>query len=122
MNLSAVPEALHYLEDYTRRNPNDWEGQEIFGEALKDSARFPDAVQSLERAIQLNAASYEAHCHLGAVLGRLGRIDDAVRELRTAVELKPDGPEARYQLRSEEHTSELQSPCNLVCRLLLAKK
>src|ERR1039457_5978041 len=24
-------------------------------------------------------------------------------------------------LRSEEHTSELQSPCNLVCRLLLAK-
>src|SRR5256885_13313160 len=25
-------------------------------------------------------------------------------------------------VRSEEHTSELQSPCNLVCRLLLAKK
>src|SRR2546426_3679959 len=28
----------------------------------------------------------------------------------------------RYNLRSEEHTSELQSPCNLVCRLLLEKK
>src|SRR5688500_5621296 len=26
------------------------------------------------------------------------------------------------QMRSEEHTSELQSPCNLVCRLLLEKK
>src|SRR5256885_9884047 len=26
------------------------------------------------------------------------------------------------ELRSEEHTSELQSPCNLVCRLLLVKK
>src|SRR5256885_16951976 len=26
------------------------------------------------------------------------------------------------QYRSEEHTSELQSPCNLVCRLLLEKK
>src|SRR5256885_12881045 len=26
------------------------------------------------------------------------------------------------QNRSEEHTSELQSPCNLVCRLLLEKK
>src|SRR2546426_7061892 len=26
------------------------------------------------------------------------------------------------QIRSEEHTSELQSPCNLVCRLLLEKK
>src|SRR2546426_9330341 len=28
----------------------------------------------------------------------------------------------RPPLRSEEHTSELQSPCNLVCRLLLEKK
>src|SRR5256885_10124543 len=28
----------------------------------------------------------------------------------------------RQPLRSEEHTSELQSPCNLVCRLLLEKK
>src|SRR5256885_12320165 len=28
----------------------------------------------------------------------------------------------RSGLRSEEHTSELQSPCNLVCRLLLEKK
>src|SRR5256885_9737083 len=28
----------------------------------------------------------------------------------------------RVNVRSEEHTSELQSPCNLVCRLLLEKK
>src|SRR2546426_9082346 len=27
-----------------------------------------------------------------------------------------------HRRRSEEHTSELQSPCNLVCRLLLEKK
>src|SRR5256885_10703198 len=27
-----------------------------------------------------------------------------------------------FVARSEEHTSELQSPCNLVCRLLLEKK
>src|SRR5256885_8590200 len=36
------------------------------------------------------------------------------------------GPSAHARLaptaRSEEHTSELQSPCNLVCRLLLEKK
>src|SRR5256885_5273126 len=30
--------------------------------------------------------------------------------------------EAQRRERSEEHTSELQSPCNLVCRLLLEKK
>src|SRR2546426_6873701 len=37
----------------------------------------------------------------------------------------PHGPppsNARRARRSEEHTSELQSPCNLVCRLLLEKK
>src|SRR5256885_8301907 len=28
----------------------------------------------------------------------------------------------QHRARSEEHTSELQSPCNLVCRLLLEKK
>src|SRR5256885_3623026 len=31
-------------------------------------------------------------------------------------------PSTRILPRSEEHTSELQSPCNLVCRLLLEKK
>src|SRR2546426_5697052 len=35
----------------------------------------------------------------------------------------PAGPAvAPLAHRSEEHTSELQSPCNLVCRLLLEKK
>src|SRR2546426_3208683 len=37
---------------------------------------------------------------------------------RLREEKKFSGPEER----SEEHTSELQSPCNLVCRLLLEKK
>src|SRR5256885_4475137 len=31
-------------------------------------------------------------------------------------------PGTETATRSEEHTSELQSPCNLVCRLLLEKK
>src|SRR5256885_6646234 len=36
----------------------------------------------------------------------------------------PSRPDPRRPgfYRSEEHTSELQSPCNLVCRLLLEKK
>src|SRR5205807_10404598 len=39
--------------------------------------------------------------------------------------LRPQGSAATARcctVRSEEHTSELQSPCNLVCRLLLEKK
>src|SRR2546426_6944182 len=34
----------------------------------------------------------------------------------------PNGATRSTTQRSEEHTSELQSPCNLVCRLLLEKK
>src|SRR5205807_9679556 len=50
------------------------------------------------------------------------------RERREHVRLQPRRglpllPAQRQpRLRSEEHTSELQSPCNLVCRLLLEKK
>src|SRR5688500_1323263 len=39
------------------------------------------------------------------------------REMTIAV-----GETVSFMNRSEEHTSELQSPCNLVCRLLLEKK
>src|SRR5256885_8567109 len=43
------------------------------------------------------------------------------RPARCARAVRQAGP-ARWPVRSEEHTSELQSPCNLVCRLLLEKK
>src|SRR3989454_7154034 len=42
------------------------------------------------------------------------------RRLARALE-RPDAV-GSARPRSEEHTSELQSPCNLVCRLLLEKK
>src|SRR5256885_10248816 len=53
--------------------------------------------------------------------------------LHDALPISPDGRRIVYSrgqfsqgdlywIRSEEHTSELQSPCNLVCRLLLEKK
>src|SRR3989454_632860 len=39
-----------------------------------------------------------------------------------AARLESTGHTVDHRQRSEEHTSELQSPCNLVCRLLLEKK
>src|SRR5256885_3205453 len=50
---------------------------------------------------------------------------EGVRGGANACELHVIGHQAVWRLvavRSEEHTSELQSPCNLVCRLLLEKK
>src|SRR5260370_18541077 len=49
---------------------------------------------------------------------RLNPSFEGNQALRAAVSLLP----ASAQLRSEEHTSELQSHLNIVCRLLLEKK
>src|SRR5256885_12948647 len=47
----------------------------------------------------------------------------AVDRRRPGLRLHARWPAEQHALRrSEEHTSELQSPCNLVCRLLLEKK
>src|SRR2546426_6296587 len=45
----------------------------------------------------------------------LGQAEGGARAVRGEFHIRGDE-------RSEEHTSELQSPCNLVCRLLLEKK
>src|SRR5256885_6154218 len=47
-----------------------------------------------------------------------GRLSEEVVEHIVEIRLSPS---STPQTRSEEHTSELQSPCNLVCRLLLEK-
>src|SRR5205807_3326598 len=52
--------------------------------------------------------------------GRLGPGELLVVDTRRKAILR--NGEAKREVRSEEHTSELQSPCNLVCRLLLEKK
>src|SRR2546426_511757 len=52
---------------------------------------------------------------------RDGVYDQAVEAIRGALR-RGFRVTTNTTLRSEEHTSELQSPCNLVCRLLLEKK
>src|SRR5688500_19720664 len=60
------------------------------------------------------ASSFYEFSLADAVITELARIRSLV--------VRPSSVIAKYQGRSEEHTSELQSPCNLVCRLLLEKK
>src|SRR5256885_9260994 len=71
------------------------------------------AAHALWRDLELSVARHgptlrRADGHLGAVALERGVVvvAEELAQLR----------------RSEEHTSELQSPCNLVCRLLLEKK
>src|SRR5207237_7839381 len=74
------------------------------------------------RSSDLDCGTASATCrwHISAAAG-LGL---CVLRLRTAVSLPEahTGQDPRLRKRSEEHTSELQSHLNLVCRLLLEKK
>src|SRR5256885_12213927 len=45
-----------------------------------------------------------------------------INQTRQLIDIEPEFQFLAQPNRSEEHTSELQSPCNLVCRLLLEKK
>src|SRR2546426_3516803 len=72
------------------------------------------------RRVGAAAAAYQGRARGGAPQARRAHAgghphvtDGRARDVRA--------PVGRSE-RSEEHTSELQSPCNLVCRLLLEKK
>src|SRR5256885_3670077 len=69
------------------------------------STLFP--YTTLFRSVQRHGGAQAARTAVGGRV--LGRIQVALRI-------------QHFVQRSEEHTSELQSPCNLVCRLLLEKK
>src|SRR5205807_8396537 len=60
--------------------------------------------------------------HLQDLEGHLARPDHAVQRTGRRAARPPAAIGPAHPERSEEHTSELQSPCNLVCRLLLEKK
>src|SRR2546426_7596709 len=59
----------------------------------------------------------ERRAEIQQALVVIGRVLEHVLQKQGFVERRRD-----LRDRSEEHTSELQSPCNLVCRLLLEKK
>src|SRR2546426_2058834 len=66
-----------------------------------------------------DAAGFGLEAHADGAAGQLG---EGVEAFAESEEGSLGLLSARVVIRSEEHTSELQSPCNLVCRLLLEKK
>src|SRR5205807_7036723 len=99
--------------------------------ALRSLHSFPTRRSSdlVLEASTFDAASTLARAYVGAIQllltdvvlpGGSGRLlaDELLAERADLKVLFMSG----YTERSEEHTSELQSPCNLVCRLLLEKK
>src|SRR2546426_5478333 len=63
-----------------------------------------------------------ALANLALARGRLGRAGCGLAPIRGHSNAQGFSSCGVSPTRSEEHTSELQSPCNFVCRLLLEKK
>src|SRR3989454_6350116 len=96
-------------------------GMKTFEEALAMMDAVRRAVRMASDTATVVAAGYADWRRFGGLSP-----DDLVRAARDArcdlvmvdTAIK-DGHDLFDNMRSEEHTSELQSPCNLVCRLLL---
>src|SRR2546426_6794035 len=82
------------------------------------STLFP--YTTLFRSASSDRPSSRGGAVLSSRMNAPGREDD--RKKQTDLLERPEAEEVKDRRRSEEHTSELQSPCNLVCRLLLEKK
>src|SRR2546426_9381886 len=91
---------------------NDTATTEIYTLSLHDALPiYRSAALQSRRGVAHERGERQDVSRRSRELRRVARV--ARRELRRA---------PSRTLRSEEHTSELQSPCNLVCRLLLEKK
>src|SRR5256885_11149584 len=104
---------------------------------------FNDTATTEIYTFPLHDALPISHAEEGGCV-RAGSTEDAVKDAEAVVTMLPAGKHvaeiyrshifgnaptsallvdcSTIDVRSEEHTSELQSPCNLVCRLLLEKK
>src|SRR5205807_7373357 len=80
---------------------------------LEEKRKNDDCVQAGETRLKGGQGMRHTKCWIVAVASLLALAPFSSSKNPSAVDAEK---------RSEEHTSELQSPCNLVCRLLLEKK
>src|SRR6266850_5288038 len=95
--------------------------------AVKSPAQFPGTLEPLEILMKLFVRRSLMVLVLALLVARCSDQPTAVKAPAAPLALRwAQAPQftarSDARARSEEHTSELQSPCNLVCRLLLEKK
>src|SRR2546426_7764618 len=120
MNLpSTGPTRIPSARTQTADRPGSQRARQVADQSASDRG-------ALQRLLDLDTGD---HRELGrrARLGHCGRRYFGSGRCQLAVTSIVGEQSARctasaIATRSEEHTSELQSPCNLVCRLLLEKK
>src|SRR5256885_5573103 len=127
-----APQAVEEFESTLKLKPKWADAHYALASTLYDRHEADAAKKELRLALELDPANAAAHRLMARIYSQQNDYSAAERELRRALQIKP-AQELHFELgliegqvgnlaRSEEHTSELQSPCNLVCRLLLEKK
>src|SRR5256885_7243413 len=126
---ATPPRLSPALEDKPRRYPyffffNDPAPPEISPLPLPAALPLSSATYSTVRSLQSPLRVSSTRTAPAAPVATLGSTCVATQSWirRAALAGSPSRPTISRAWRSEEHTSELQSPCNLVCRLLLEKK
>src|SRR5256885_6291249 len=119
---------IHFLGRYPYENNffflNDPPTTEFYPLPLHDALPILE-LRVIDGAAEARLSYLSALAHFDLGVGRTVVMDIGGGSLELA--LAADGvlddlASLPFGARSEEHTSELQSPCNLVCRLLLEKK
>ena len=83
---------------------------------------FPEKWHDLFAGYALGNLTPAEQAELAQLLQATPDLQQTLREYEAALAQLPQALDPQAPARSEEHTSELQSPMYLVCRLLLEKK
>src|SRR5256885_8702376 len=86
------------------------------------STLFPYTTLFRSYMIARNSFVHKSREDENSLSNALKAYEDKNKEMQEVLESYNKSISDLEKKRSEEHTSELQSPCNLVCRLLLEKK
>src|SRR5256885_8730351 len=115
-NLNANRQIFFFFFLMIRRPPNPplFPSPTLFRSLGISLCRIPGALRPIDIPQRTLPAPMQAAAEVNQPSGTMDQRRQDVRRQRV------DCQDA--SVRSEEHTSELQSPCNLVCRLLLEKK
>src|SRR5690625_6668944 len=110
---------------YTIDTQNIADGKGVYS-AIQDSW-----LQMLDRLREIDAEQIKMSTDVDGLYDSENVANDSIKHFKQEVSLVyrrlerrslPGNPDSFIQMRSEEHTSELQSRGHLVCRLLLEKK
>src|SRR5438876_8866726 len=121
---SQHAQALERVNQYLSQRPKDAKGRFIKGLILVEQNKVAEAIEVFTALARDYPELPEPYNNLAVLYAAQGQYEKARQQLEMSIRTHPSYATAYENLgdRSEEHTSELQSPVHLVCRLLLEKK